>query len=55
MMAGTTFLMVNNMKLCGGFQGNESSVGQRNRVVNKTILSGGLGVAGDSFPRKPIH
>lgn len=35
-----TFNLPNNVLLYGGFKGNESSLSQRNPVVNKSILSG---------------
>lgn len=35
-----TFSLPNNVSLYGGFKGNESSLSQRNPLVNKSILSG---------------
>lgn len=37
-----TFNLPNNVKIYGGFSGNESSIGQRNLLKNKTILSGDI-------------
>ncbi len=37
-----TFNLPNNVKIYGGFLGTESSVAQRNPLINKTILSGDL-------------
>lgn len=44
-----TFQLVNNVKVYGGFAGNETALTQRNLglTANKTILSGDLGTPGD--------
>ncbi len=42
-----TFVLVNNVKLHGGFAGGETTVTQRNWAQHPTILSGDIGVAND--------
>lgn len=39
-----TFLLVNNVKVYGGFAGNEVDIAERDFIINETILSGDLGV-----------
>jgi len=41
------FALKNNLAIYGGFNGNETSLSQRNILANPTILSGDIGVAGD--------
>lgn len=43
-----TFRMLNNVKVYGGFAGNELSLSERNPEINITRLSGDIGVPGDS-------
>ena len=43
-----TFRMLNNVKVYGGFAGNELSISERNPEENITRLSGDIGIAGDS-------
>lgn len=43
-----SFTMVNKVDLYGGFSGNETSILERDWENNKTILSGDIGVKGDS-------
>ncbi len=40
------FVLINNVKLWGGFAGGETMVSQRNYALNETILSGDIGVEG---------
>jgi predicted outer membrane repeat protein len=42
------FLLSSGIKIYGGFAGGETAVTQRNLSLNKTILSGDVGVANDS-------
>lgn len=42
------FLLVPNIKIYGGFAGNETSLDSRNWQMNKTVLSGDIGREGDS-------
>lgn len=39
-----SFLLKNGVKIYGGFSGTESNVTQRNWALNKTILSGDIGI-----------
>lgn len=41
------FLLSRNLKLYGGFNGDETNLSQRNIALNETILSGDLGTKGD--------
>lgn len=41
-----TFVLVNNVKVYGGFTGTEIAAGQRNWAANETVLSGDIGLAG---------
>lgn len=43
-----TFRLKRNILLYGGFAGNEVSFMQRNPTENKTVLSGDIGITGDS-------
>jgi len=43
-----SFSMKNNIEIYGGFIGNESMLSQRNLLTNPTILSGDIGIIGDS-------
>ena len=43
-----TFLITDGIKLYGSFLGTESSIDQRNIIANPSILSGDIGVIGDS-------
>jgi parallel beta-helix repeat protein len=43
-----TFLLVNNVKVYGGFAGGEATIAGRNFVTNETILSGDVGMLNDS-------
>jgi predicted outer membrane repeat protein len=43
-----TFNITNEIKLFGGFDGSETTISQRDWETNMTILSGDLGVKGDS-------
>ena len=43
-----SFVLVNNVKVYGGFTGGESTIAGRNFVTNETILNGDIGVANDS-------
>ena len=43
-----SFLMKNGVALYGGFAGNEAALAQRNVQLDTTILSGDIGVKGDS-------
>lgn len=43
-----TFRMLNNVKVYGGFAGNELTIEERNPEENITRLSGDIGVTGDS-------
>ena len=40
-----TFLIVNNVKLVGGFAGGETDTAARDFIANETILSGDIGIA----------
>lgn len=42
-----TFTIPNNVKVLGGFNGNEVSADQRNAELNKTFLSGDIGTMND--------
>ncbi|MFK8008255.1 MAG: choice-of-anchor Q domain-containing protein [Saprospiraceae bacterium] len=42
------FSLNNGVKWYGGFQGNETELSQRDIEINETILSGDIGVQGDS-------
>lgn len=44
----TSFRLANNVAIYGGFAGTESSLGERDLSVNKTILSGDIGAPADS-------
>jgi len=44
----SSFLLKDNVKIFGGFTGNEVSLNQRNWVLNPTILSGNIGDSNDS-------
>jgi fibronectin-binding autotransporter adhesin len=41
------FVMAQDLKIYGGFVGNETSIVQRNIPLNKTTLSGDIGIAGN--------
>ena len=43
-----SFALKNGVGIYGGFLGNEASRGDRNPVANVTILSGDIGVGGNS-------
>jgi hypothetical protein len=43
-----TFHIKDNVTLYGGFAGTETAINQRNIALNETILSGDIGVVGDS-------
>ncbi len=43
-----TFFIFNGIKLYGGFNGGETSIDQRDWQINPTILSGDIGISGDS-------
>ena len=43
-----TFQIVNGVRMFGGFVGNETNIQQRDYEVNLTVLSGDIGVLGDS-------
>lgn len=43
-----SFVLVNNVRLYGGFAGNETAITQRNWNTNLTILSGDIGIAGNN-------
>ncbi len=43
-----TFMISDGVKLYGSFFGTETAIDQRNILANPTILSGDIGVAGDS-------
>ncbi len=43
-----TFQMKNNVVIYGGYSGTETDVTQRDWKVNKTILSGDIGIEGDN-------
>jgi hypothetical protein len=43
-----TFFLKNNMAVYGGFSGSETAIAQRNITANPTILSGDIGVAGNT-------
>ena len=43
----SSFSLVNNIKLYGGFAGGETDTAGRNFVINKTILSGDINVKGN--------
>ena len=43
----TAFMVKFNVKMYGGFAGNETNLAQRNPEVNETILSGDIGVPGN--------
>ncbi|HQY40730.1 MAG TPA: choice-of-anchor Q domain-containing protein [Ferruginibacter sp.] len=42
------FVLVNNVKIYGGFTGTETLLNQRNITANTTILSGDIGIAGNN-------
>ncbi|MDD3322033.1 MAG: choice-of-anchor Q domain-containing protein [Paludibacter sp.] len=42
------FVLVNNIKIFGGFAGNETLLSQQNWTTNATILSGDIGTIGSS-------
>ncbi|MFK7774069.1 MAG: choice-of-anchor Q domain-containing protein [Saprospiraceae bacterium] len=42
------FSLNNGVKWYGGFQGNETDLSQRDYEINETILSGDIGIEGDS-------
>lgn len=42
------FHLKNGVKLYGGFAGNETSIAQRNLLVNVTTLNGDIGIQGDN-------
>jgi|GEM_PF-2083929 len=44
----TSFVIPDSVTIYGGFNGTETSPGNRNWETNKTILSGDIGVEGDS-------
>ncbi len=44
-----SFTPLSGVKYYGGFVGNESTLGQRNWAINKTILSGNIGNLNDSL------
>ena len=44
-----SFNLKNGVKIFGGFAGDEEELGQRNWQENPTILSGDIGIAGDSL------
>ena len=44
----STFLIPKNVKIYGGFAGVETSKEERNLIIYQTILSGDLGITGDS-------
>lgn len=48
-----TFTIAKNISLFGGFSGNEFSLNQRNIANNPTILSGDVGIVGDSTDNTP--
>lgn len=43
-----SFVLVNNVKVYGGFAGGEITIVGRNFVTNETILSGEIGIANDN-------
>ncbi len=43
-----TFFLKNNMAVYGGFSGSETALAERNITANPTILSGDIGVAGNT-------
>ena len=43
-----TFILKNGVRYYGGFSGNESSLNQRDILLNVTILSGDIGVLGNN-------
>lgn len=44
-----SFSLVDNVKIYGGFAGTENDISTRDFVLNETILSGDIGVVGDSL------
>lgn len=42
-----SFRLKNGVEIMGGFNGTETSLNQRDPKVNRTILSGDIGVPGD--------
>ena len=44
-----TFLLKDGVKLFGGFNGSETNQSQRNHKINKSILSGDIGILNDSL------
>ncbi|TCK64785.1 putative secreted protein (Por secretion system target) [Winogradskyella wandonensis] len=43
-----SFHLVNNVAMYGGFSGNESSISERDLILNSTILSGDIGIINDN-------
>ena len=45
---GNAFVLVNNVKIYGGFAGGETDTSGRNFVTNETIMSGDIGILNDT-------